>query len=179
MSVEEYESLGARFFGLIFKDATVYPAVRKKAAELGLPCVMLSEYQQAEAKEAGLVDAAMALCAERMAEPFRAPIVLLSSGENVVTVGAESGVGGRNQEYCTAAAVTIAGSRRIVFGAVDTDGTDGPGGFRYPGAPDCLAGAITDGETAQAAKQAGIDLEDGSKCLRARSARDFDSGINL
>ena len=29
MSVEEYESLGARFFGLIFKDATVYPAVRK------------------------------------------------------------------------------------------------------------------------------------------------------
>ena len=37
MSVEEYESLGARFFGLIFKDATVYPAVRKKAAEFGLP----------------------------------------------------------------------------------------------------------------------------------------------
>ena len=134
--------------------------MRKKAAELGLPCVMLSEYQQAEAKEAGLVDAAMALCAERMAEPFRAPIVLLSSGENVVTVGAESGVGGRNQEYCTAAALTIVGSRKIVFGAVDTDGTDGPGGFRYPGAPDCLAGAITDGETAQAAKQAGIDLED-------------------
>ena len=160
MSVEEYESLGARFFGLIFKDATVYPAVRKKAAELGLRCVILSEYQQAEAKEAGLVDAAMALCAERMAEPFRAPIVLLSSGENVVTVGAESGVGGRNQEYCTAAALTIAGSRKIVFGAVDTDGTDGPGGFRYPGAPECLAGAITDGETAQAAKQAGIDLED-------------------
>ena len=134
--------------------------MRKKAAELGLRCVMLSEYQQAEAKEAGLVDAAMALCAERMAEPFRAPIVLLSSGENVVTVGAESGVGGRNQEYCTAAALTIAGSRKIVFGAVDTDGTDGPGGFRYPGAPNCLAGAITDGETAQAAKQAGIDLED-------------------
>ena len=160
MSVAEYESLGARFFGLIFKDATVYPAVRKKAAEFGFRCVMLSEYQQAEAKEAGLVDAAMALCAERMAEPFRAPIVLLSSGENVVTVGAESGVGGRNQEYCTAAAVTIAGSRKIVFGAVDTDGTDGPGGFRYPGAPECLAGAITDGETAQAAKQAGIDLED-------------------
>ena len=111
-------------------------------------------------KRGGRVDAATALCAERMAEPVRAPIVLLSSGENVVTVGAESGVGGRNQEYCTAAALTIVGSRKIVFGAVDTDGTDGPGGFRYPGAPDCLAGAITDGETAQAAKQAGIDLED-------------------
>lgn len=160
MSVEEYESLGARFFGLIFKDATVYPAVRKKAAELGLPCVMLSEYQQAEAKEAGLVDAAMALCAERMAEPFRAPIVLMSSGENVVTVGAESGVGGRNQEYCTAAAVTIAGSRRIVFGAVDTDGHGRPrAASGTPARRDCLAGAITDGETARR-EAAGIDLED-------------------
>lgn len=55
----------------------------------------------------------------------------MSSGENVVTVGKESGVGGRNQEYCIAAAIRIAGSENIVVGAVDTDGTDGPGGFRY------------------------------------------------
>ena len=69
-------------------------------------------------------------------------------------------VAARNLEVVRQALLTIAGSRKIVFGAVDTDGTDGPGGFRYPGAPECLAGAITDGETAQAAKQAGIDLED-------------------
>ena len=36
MTAEEYEKLNARFFGLIFKDATVYPAVRKRAAELGV-----------------------------------------------------------------------------------------------------------------------------------------------
>ena len=160
MSVEEYESLGARFFGLIFKDATVYPAVRKKAAEFGFRCVMLSEYQQAEAREAGLVDAAMALCAERMAEPFRAPIVLF-------VLRRERGDGRRGERRWRAQSGILhggggddRGSRKIVFGAVDTDGTDGPGGFRYPGAPECLAGAITDGETAQAAKQAGIDLED-------------------
>lgn len=158
MSVAEYESLGARFFGLIFKDATVYPAVRAKTKEYGLTCVMLSEYQQAEAREAGYVDAAMALCAERMGEPFRTPIVLMSSGENVVTVGAESGVGGRNQEYCIAAAQTIAGSKRIVVGAVDTDGTDGPGGLDYPGAPECLAGAIIDGSTMQEAAEQGVDF---------------------
>ena len=158
MSVEEYETLNARFFGLIFKDATVYPAVRSRAAELGYPCRMLSEYMQAEAREAGNVNSLMALCVERMGEPFQAPIVLMTSGETVVTVGRENGVGGRNQEYCTAAALNIAGSRHVVIGAVDTDGTDGPGGFSYPSAPECLAGAIVDGDTLAEANAAGIDL---------------------
>lgn len=158
MSLEEYEALGARFFGLIFKDATVYPAVKKRAAELGYPCLMLSEYMEAEAREAGAVNASLALTAERLGEPFKAPIVLMTSGENVVTVGKETGVGGRNQEYCMAAALRIAGSEKIVFGAVDTDGTDGPGGLKLPGAPECLAGAVVDGETLMEAKVAGIDL---------------------
>lgn len=158
MRVEEYESLGCRFFGLIFKDATVYPAVREKAAELNIRCVMLSEYMQAEAREAGFADAGIALCSERSGEPFQAPIILMSSGENVVTVGKKMGVGGRNQEYCIAAAIRIAGSRNIVFGAVDTDGTDGPGGFHYPGAPECLAGAVIDGYTFEEAERAGVEL---------------------
>ena len=85
-------------------------------------CVMLSEYMQAEAREAGFVDAGIALCSERSGEPFGAPVVLMSSGENVVTVGKEKGIGGRNQEYCIAAATRIAGSKSIVIGAVDTDG---------------------------------------------------------
>lgn len=158
MTIEEYESYGCRFFGLIFKDATVYPAVRQKAAELGLNCVMLSEYMEAEASQAGLVDGNMALCCERMDEPFKAPIVLMSSGENVVTVGKETGVGGRNQEYCLGAALKIAGSEKIVVGAVDTDGTDGPGGFKYPDAPECLSGAIIDGYTVNEAKEKDINL---------------------
>lgn len=158
MSIEEYESLGCRFFGLIFKDSTVYPAVRRRAAELGIKCVMLSEYMQAEAREAGFSDAGIALCSERSGEPFKAPIVLMSSGENVVTVGRETGVGGRNQEYCLAAALRIAGSEKIVVGAVDTDGTDGPGGFKYPNAPECLAGAVADGYTVKEAENKGINL---------------------
>lgn len=163
MGTCEYESLGNRFFGLIFKDATVYPAVRKKAAELGLPCVMLNEYMEAEAREAGFVDGNLALCASRMGEPFKAPIVLMSSGENVVTVGGECGIGGRNQEYCLATALKIAGSEKIVIGAVDTDGTDGPGGLAIDGAPSCLSGAVVDGFTASDAKAVGIDLWDALK----------------
>lgn len=158
MTVEEYESCGARFFGLVFKDSTIYPTVRKKAEELGYKCIMLSEYMEAEAREAGFVDGNMALCCERLHEPFRGPVVLMSSGENVVTVGNESGIGGRNQEYCMAAALKIKGNPNIVIGAVDTDGTDGPGGFECEGAPNCLAGAIVDGQTAQEAEKNGIDL---------------------
>lgn len=163
MSIEEYESYQSRFFGLIFKDSTVYPAVRRKAAELGYPCLMLSEYMEAEAREAGFVDANLALSTKRLGEPFKVPIVLMSSGENVVTVGGETGVGGRNQEYCLAAAIRLAGDEHIVIGAVDTDGTDGPGGFAYEGAPECLAGAIVDGYTVFEAEQAGICLWDGLK----------------
>ena len=163
MSIEEYESYQSRFFGLIFKDSTVYPAVRRKAAELGYPCLMLSEYMEAEAREAGFVDANLALSTKRLGEPFKAPIVLMSSGENVVTVGRETGVGGRNQEYCLAAAIRLAGDKHIVIGAVDTDGTDGPGGFAYEGAPECLAGAIVDGYTVSEAELAGIRLWDGLK----------------
>lgn len=158
MDAEEYEKIGARFFGLVFKDSTIYPAVCEKAKQFGYNCVMLSEYMEAEAREAGFVDGNMALCCERMGEPFKAPIVLMSSGENVVTVGNETGIGGRNQEYCIAAATRIAGSKNIVIGAVDTDGTDGPGGLKYKDAPPCLAGAIVDGYTAAEAKAGGIDL---------------------
>ncbi len=163
MSIEEYETYGCRFFGLIFKDSTVYPAVRNKAKELGLKCVMLSEYMEAEAKEAGFVDGNLALCCERLGEPFSAPIVLMSSGENVVTVGKETGVGGRNQEYCLAAALKIAGSEKIVVGAVDTDGTDGPGGFKYADAPECLSGAIIDGYTLKEANEKNINIFDSLK----------------
>ena len=51
MTIDEYESYGCRFFGLIFKDSTVYPSVRKKANELGLNCIMLSEYMEARMKQ--------------------------------------------------------------------------------------------------------------------------------
>ena len=93
---------------------------------------------QAEAREAGFADAGIALTAKRMGEPFKAPLVLMSSGENVVTVGKETGVGGRNQEYCIAAAMYISGEKGVVFGAVDT---------------------VTDGYTLSEAEEKGVNLE--------------------
>ena len=58
------------------------------------------------------------------------------------------------------AALRIAGSAHIVMGAVDTDGTDGPGGRFAEDCGDipCLTGAIADGYTAAEAQAAGVDL---------------------
>ena len=163
MRFEEYEAIGSRFFGLLFKNATVYPTVKKRAAELGYTCLMLSESMTAEAVEAGRVLSSLALNIEVLNEPVPSPVILMSSGELLVTVGNETGVGGRNQEYCMSAALQIAGSRRIVIGAVDTDGTDGPGGLTLDGAPECLAGAVVDGYTAEEARNKDINLYEALK----------------
>jgi len=79
-----------------------------------------------------------------------------------VTVGQEKGIGGRNQEYAVAAAIRIAGSEHIVVGAVDTDGTDGPGPQFAEGSDEIpsLAGAVVDGLTLQRAGELGIDLRE-------------------
>ena len=136
----------------------LYPAMYQKAKELGYTPLMLSESLYAEASDAGNIYSNIALNIQNMNEPIAAPCVLISSGELLVTVGKQAGVGGRNQEFCTRAALNIAGSSRIVAAAVDTDGTDGPGGLSLPGAPACLAGAMVDGFTAAGAKEQGIDL---------------------
>ena len=93
-------------------------------------------------------------------EPFEPPCALFSSGELLVTVGKETGVGGRNQEYCLAAALRLAGSRNVIMAGVDTDGTDGPGGrfAEDQGDLPCLGGGIVDGNTLAEAKAGGVDL---------------------
>jgi glycerate-2-kinase len=156
---DEYETFNARVFGLTPKLKTIYPAMYQKARELGYTPLMLSESITAEAKDAGLIFSSIAQNIQNMNEPVKAPCVLISSGELVVTVGKETGVGGRNQEFCVYSALTLAGSSRIVVAAVDTDGTDGPGGLSLSGAPNCLAGAVIDGFTLGEAKEKGIDLE--------------------
>jgi len=58
------------------------------------------------------------------------------------------------------AALKISGSKRIIVGAVDSDGTDGPGSQLTVNSENipCLAGGIVDGDTLNEAKQMGIDL---------------------
>lgn len=75
-------------------------------------------------------------------------LCLLDGGETTVTVTG-SGIGGRNLEFATAAAIAIDGKRGVTVGAVGTDGRDGPTD---------AAGAIVDGSTAARVRDARMDL---------------------
>lgn len=165
VKAEEFEKWSCRIFGLVpgYKYTTKFPAAMKKAEELGFkPVILTDELYGIEALQAGKYMAAICKTIERSGHPFELPCALFTSGEIVVTVGKEKGIGGRNQEFVLSAAQEIAGSKNIVIGSVDTDGTDGPGiQFAEGGLanmPTCLAGGIIDGETMEEAKKAGIDV---------------------
>ena len=162
----EFEKWGDRIFGIMpghARTAKMGPAM-KKAEELGFKAVYLNEENRSvEARQAGLFIAGMCKTIERIGLPFAPPVALFSSGEMIVTVGKETGIGGRNQEFCLGAAEAIAGNKNIIIGSVDTDGTDGPGtqyGGGVAGMPDCLAGGVVDGETMNEAKQAGVNVSE-------------------
>lgn len=155
---EEYQKWDFRVFGILPVKKTVFPAVFKKAEELGYTPLMLCEAMRAEAKDVGKTVSLIALNIERLGQPLKAPLALFSMGEMIVTVDKAKGVGGRNQEFALGAALNLVGSEKIVMVSGDTDGTDGPGGYHAEGAPECLSGAILDGYTVAEAEKAGIDL---------------------
>jgi glycerate 2-kinase len=73
---------------------------------------------------------------------------LISGGEVTVRVGADSGVGGRNQQLALYCAQEIAGKNVAVLSA-GTDGIDGNSS---------AAGAVVDGTTIARARQRGFDV---------------------
>ena len=163
VKAEEFEKMAFRIFGIMpgYRQSGMLSPAMKKAEELGFKPVLLTrELGHVEAGQAGMFVAAVAAEIERRGQPFEPPCALFTHGEFVVTVGSEKGMGGRNQEFALSAALRIAGSRNIIIGSVDTDGTDGPGDqfSESPEGVPCLAGGIVDGETVEAAKRAGVNL---------------------
>ena len=125
-------------------------AALRRAQELGLNAtVLVSSLSDVEAQPVAETLAYMAHEIEVLGRPLKPPCVLLCGGELLVTVGDATGVGGRSQEFCLAAAQRIAGSRHVVIASADSDGTDGPSD---------AAGAIVDGFTAERAREAGVDI---------------------
>lgn len=160
---EEFTKMRFRVFGVMPDCAHFLPAARAQAERLGYRTAVLSQVIQAEAKECGKILSAVARNIEEYGEPLKAPIALFSSGEMLVTVEKKAGIGGRNQEFVLSCARQIRGSKRIVIGSVDSDGTDGPGGLLLPGAPACLGGGIVDGTTAELAEKMGLSIEESLK----------------
>lgn len=167
---EEFAQTRFRMFGVMPEKFHFLSAASKKAADMGFHAVILSEAVDVEAAQAGHMAGSIASSIEKNGEPVKTPAVLISTGEMTVTVDKYQGIGGRNQEYVLAAAEKIAGSRRIVIASVDTDGTDGPGGLKIPGAPACLGGGIVDGDTLNELQIRGVDVKDALKCHNTSEA---------
>jgi len=160
--LEEFEQTRFRIFGVLPRRVGLLHGARLRATELGFPAHTLATFLQAEAEPAAQVLMELANTVVREGAPFSPPCVLLTAGELLVTVGTERGMGGRNQEYALAAALRIADSTQIVVGAIDSDGTDGPGGTLVTNGEEirCLAGGLVDGWTIDEALAAGVDIRE-------------------
>lgn len=182
LSPEEFRSYDIRVFCTVPKEYTALPVAMNKASSLGFTPYVMAEKTDCEPKDIGKFMAQIALHCEEKNQPFTPPAALFITGELITTVQGEAGIGGRNQEFCLAASTVIEGSDRIVIAAVDTDGTDGPGGDFSPDATEkgvtVLAGGIVDGYTATEAKKKGVDLFDHIKRHDSSAALwALDSGI--
>jgi len=133
VKAEEFRRWSCRIFGLLpgYKYTAKLPAPMKKADEFGFkPVILTDELYGIEASQAGKYMAAICKTIERSGHSFQLPCALFTTGEMVVTVGKEKGIGG---------------------GIQFAEG--GPANM-----PTCLAGGIIDGETMEEAKKAGIDV---------------------
>lgn len=124
-------------------------AAAAKARAAGIETVILSDSIEGEARDIGLMHAAIVREVRTRNRPFAAPILVLSGGETTVTIRDEGyGKGGRNSEYLLSFASAIDGLSDVHALAADTDGRDGS---------EQNAGAFADGGTIGRIRAAGED----------------------
>jgi len=116
-------------------------AAADKARDAGITPYILSDGIEGEARDIGLMHAALARQVVARGQPFERPCVILSGGETTVTVRG-NGRGGRNVEFLLSLALALEAAPGVHAIACDTDGIDGSednAGALY--APDTLARA--------------------------------------
>ncbi|QPH52979.1 glycerate kinase type-2 family protein [Pontivivens ytuae] len=106
--------------------ATPLMSLRAAEAVAPVPCLILGDAIEGEAREVGRAMAGIALSVKTHGLPIRPPCVLLSGGETTVTLpkGAP-GRGGRNVEFLMGLMEALDGASGIHALAADTDGVDG------------------------------------------------------
>jgi hydroxypyruvate reductase len=123
-------------------------AAKEEAERVGYTTLILSSMVEGETKEVARVHTAVAKEILASGQPLRVPACVISGGETTVTLRGH-GLGGRNQEFCLAAALDLMDlPPRVVVLSGGTDGNDGP-------TP--AAGAIVDQQTVQRGIQAGMN----------------------
>ena len=145
-------------YTLIASPQQALAAAADAAGAQGVTPIVLSDRIEGEARDIGLMHAAIALQLRdgRLrvgADAVRLPAVLLSGGETTVTVRGE-GRGGRNSEFLLSLAAALVdgtqGAEGISAIACDTDGIDGT---------ENNAGAILLPDSVSRAAAAGIDIK--------------------
>ena len=156
---DEFMTFDFRMFGITPASRDFLEAGKRKARELGYKALTFAHIEAVEASAVARMCSSVVKHTLELGEPFEAPVALFLGEEMVVATGGSDGVGGRNQEYALTFATLIDGVGKVTVGAVDTDGTDGPGGLKLEGAPNCLGGGIVDGDSMKDAEQAGVDVK--------------------
>ncbi len=122
-------------------------AAKEEAEAIGYRTLILSSMVEGETKEVARVHTAIAREILASGQPLPPPACVITGGETTVTIRGH-GLGGRNQEFCLAAALDLTAlPARVVVLSGGTDGNDGP-------TP--AAGAIVDQQTVQRGIQAGM-----------------------
>jgi hydroxypyruvate reductase len=125
-------------------------AAAEKARDAGITPYILSDGIEGEARDIGLMHAALARQVITRSQPFQRPCVILSGGETTVTVRG-NGRGGRNVEFLLSLALALESAPGVHAIACDTDGIDGSednAGALY--APGTLARAEAKGVSGKA-----------------------------
>lgn len=135
-------------------------AAAAKAREAGITPYILSDEIEGEARDVGMVHAALARQVALRGQPFQRPCVLISGGETTVTVRG-NGRGGRNAEFLLSLAASLDGLEGVHAIACDTDGIDGS---------EDNAGAVYQPDSISRAEQLG---------LRARAMLDNNDGYGF
>jgi hydroxypyruvate reductase len=133
---------------IIGSNLLALEAAKNEAERLGYRPLILSSTIQGETREVAKVHSAILKEILASGQPVHPPACIISGGETTVTIKG-NGLGGRNQEFCLAAALDLRGlPSRVLVLSGGTDGNDGP-------TP--AAGAIVDPLTVEGGAEAGMN----------------------
>jgi len=146
---KENDKIFDRVFNFIVgSNILALEAASVKAKKLGYKTLILSSMVEGETREVARVHSAIAKEIVKTGRPIPQPACIISGGETTVTIRGK-GLGGRNQEFCLAAALDLVGlPPRVVILSGGTDGNDGPTD---------AAGALVDPLTVTRGKDVGME----------------------
>jgi glycerate 2-kinase len=136
---------------ILGNNARALRAATARAEAIGYRVLNLGSFVEGETREVATAVAGIVRSIRADGLPVAPPTCVLVGGETTVTLGSDSGKGGRNQEFVLAVLHKLGeeGMRGVAVLSGGTDGEDGPTD---------AAGAIADEGTWAAIRERGLDV---------------------